>query len=105
MKLINTRSMIRDEIALCRDILARPINPPYGRDIHSIAKLDPETASVEDIQATKHVFPGTKACGECGQQSAVLVQLGQDPDDEGAIATVCLPCLQKAVELATKGEG
>ncbi len=43
-------------------------------------------------------------CDECGQDAAVLVQVGQEPDYESRTACVCVSCLRMALSTATGQE-
>ena len=38
-------------------------------------------------------------CDECGKDSDVLIEVGQEPDYESATAYICPNCLQKAIEI------
>lgn len=42
----------------------------------------------------------TEACDECGTYADPLVQLGQEPDYDSSTATICVPCIQKALNLS-----
>ena len=41
-----------------------------------------------------------KHCHECSSYAEIVVELGEEPDDESSTASVCLPCLRKAVAMA-----
>lgn len=38
-------------------------------------------------------------CHECGNDSEITIQLGQEPDYESATANICPVCLKKALEI------
>ena len=45
-------------------------------------------------------------CNECAQESTVLIELDDgDGIFEGHNFNICLPCIQRAAELAKEGEG
>ncbi len=46
----------------------------------------------------------SNTCDECGQNAAVLVQVGQEPDYESRTACVCVSCLRMALSTATGQE-
>jgi hypothetical protein len=62
--------------------------------------LDPETATAADV--TRIIGNGSwvsLVCDECGEDVPAAVAVGQPPDYESATATVCEPCLRKALAL------
>jgi hypothetical protein len=44
-------------------------------------------------------WAGPQKCHECDSMVYAVVEIGQEPDYDSATASVCLPCLRKAVAL------
>jgi hypothetical protein len=63
--------------------------------------LDLDTASADDVNAIvgNTSWTDPEGCDECGRPSWDCVQIGQEPDYESSTATVCLECLEKAIQL------
>lgn len=69
---------------------------------HKLAALDAETATAADVAAIIGNDSWTRIdhCDECGAENlAVAVRLADDT--ESSSADICLPCLRKAVRLAS----
>jgi hypothetical protein len=64
--------------------------------------LDVERATADDVASiignTSWVQP--KECNECGVESWLTVELGEEPDYESRTAFVCVGCLRAALVLA-----
>lgn len=39
-------------------------------------------------------------CNDCGSECVIAVEVGEEPDYESRTATLCLPCLRKALQMA-----
>lgn len=107
MKLICDRTGVRD--------VARRWDEQYkhydsdakvasGKTFSAISKelhaLDPESATADDVAKIigNRTWAGVYWCDECKGQVKVAMQVGAEPDYESATATVCGPCLRKALE-------
>lgn len=104
MKLLNERTKVRDVYA--RWLLQYPPDS-CAKDTLEIgerlAALDPETATANDVTAIigNDSWCGPTRCDECGQDAAVAVQLGEEPDYESRTIRVCSACLCKALGMLT----
>lgn len=69
-----------------------------SRKLHA---LDPEKATAADVATIigNTSWVGSSKCNECKQEVAAAVEVGDEPDYDSATATMCLPCLRKAVAL------
>jgi hypothetical protein len=74
----------------------------YGPDkALKLAELEAES-SLTEARASEIIGNESwtrNECSECGQDCFVTVTIGQESDYDSETASVCLPCLQKAVAL------
>lgn len=61
---------------------------------------DPDPDAVDTAIGNKSWT--TVRCNECSENKEELVQVGQPPDYESAIALLCVDCLRKALQLITQ---
>jgi hypothetical protein len=76
----------------------------YGADKALILSALEAEPNLTEARATAIIGNGSwtmNCCNECEQDCEITVRLGQEPDYESATASICLPCLQKAVTLAS----
>ncbi len=65
--------------------------------------LDLETVTAKKIAAVIGNDSWTEIhCDECDKNVNVAVRVGQEPDYQSNTATVCVPCLKKALRLAER---
>lgn len=43
----------------------------------------------------------TQSCHECGRESELVIEVGQEPDYESCTANMCIGCLEAALSLAS----
>ena len=109
MILITERVKIKEAIVKFRELFG---DGSYGGDIRGIAvgaelaKLNPETVSKAEVDALIGNKSWTRAenCSECGAADVVVVELGEELDNDSLTAFVCESCLRKALNLITKGD-
>ena len=67
----------------------------------ALAQLDLETCSAADIGVAMGQ-PGSgwavNRCNECGEDSPILIHIGDDPDYEAQWQDLCLDCLKRALK-------
>jgi hypothetical protein len=72
------------------------------REVHAeLLGLNLDTATAEDIEKIIGNGSWTRLpeCGECGQQTDVIVRVGEEPDYESQTAHLCPSCVRRAAEL------
>lgn len=80
-----------------------PDDPHHELIGKRLRELDLSTASKRTVNKIIGNDSWTRlpACDECGQKNVpVSVRVGQEPDWESRTATLCVPCLCKAVKEA-----
>jgi hypothetical protein len=111
MKLLNERVLIREVARRWKVQYAgyRGRNPKDTAEKEAIgrklAKLDGEMATAADVEAIIGNDSWTKIdhCDECGAENIpAAIRLA---DDSESSADICLPCLQKAMQLAKGAAG
>jgi len=107
MKLITQRQLIRD--------LPKRWQRQYageklgGRDkneiLERLKELDPETATKHDVAKIIENYSWTRLiCEQCAEDSVCVIVIGgKTPGSK--TSSLCLPCIQRAAELAKEGEG
>ena len=67
--------------------------------------LNTETATAADVAAIIGNSTWTDLrCDDCAAHVACVVELGPEPDYESATASVCVPCLARALTLAQSAD-
>lgn len=68
-----------------------------SQELHA---LDPETATADDVEKIvgNRTWAGVYWCDECNEKVSAAMQIGAEPDYDSATATVCGPCLRKALQ-------
>lgn len=110
MKLITERTLVRD--VATRWANAYPKAGPYGRDpqkqaiTKALAALDAEIATAADVAEIigNDSWCERPKCHECGETVDAAVQVGEELDYESNTATLCMACLQNALELMVQNE-
>ena len=108
MRTITKTDLLRSALAHWRDGAERG-SRPLAELWAAIAAADHRDA--ESVRAALEVanFPHARGfdrnyCDECGDDCAVLVQLGEAPGHDTATARICPDCLRDALAMA-EGEG
>ena len=101
MKVINERSQIRDVASRWDDTYKNGAPLGKGDVSRRLHELDPESATAADVENIigNPYWTARRDCDECGEPSDTVVQLGQEPDYEGATAKICGSCLVYAIQL------
>ena len=97
---IYQRDIIKDTVKNWETIDPHPISKWHIKVAQRLAKIDPETISVEEFNK---LFDNKKRydleCRECGETVPVLIRLGdEDPVDpyDGTVVHICEKCLDQA---------
>jgi len=80
-------------------------NNSYGEDkleiLERLKLLDLETVGAVTINnIIGNNSWTTLKCSECGKDSIVVIQVGEEPDYESATIQICLPCIDKLKQMA-----
>lgn len=102
MRLLDERSQIKATISHWLEYLPQWLpSPTHAIQLAAFQKLNPETATTEDVAKAKEGFASIEknTCGECGVEDWDIVEIGEPPNYESWTAYLCLDCLEKAVTL------
>jgi hypothetical protein len=77
----------------------------YGADKLVILRLLKQLPKPVDPDEVDRIIGNTSwtythHCSQCGQQSEVVIEVGQEPDYESATAWLCVPCVRKLAKFA-----
>jgi hypothetical protein len=81
-----------------------PANHGYGPDKdriwHALKALDKNKATPADVEQIIGNDSWTSLkCDECGNESEIVVRVGEEPDYESATASLCPACINKAASI------
>lgn len=104
MEIMNERFQIKQ--AIKNWIGMYGLEETYGADKRGrqvgkeLMALDQETATTSEVTEIIGVsWVYKKECGECGEKTWDIVEIGEIPNYESQTAYLCLNCLKKAVRL------
>lgn len=101
MKLI-TRQILADEApARFAGVYSRPGYARWTEAVEALLAL-PKPVSPDEVDRLigNKSWTAVPKCDECGTENhAVVVEVGEEPDNESRTACLCIGCVQKALAL------
>jgi hypothetical protein len=101
MKKITQRDLIKEVAKRWREQYTPFKNAPDKlRICLALDALDGNTASAEDVAAIiGNASWANLTCDDCEEYVTEVMELGQEPDYESHTASICGPCLEKALKI------
>lgn len=103
MKIITERVLIKEVAKRWKEQY-----PNSEQDIYQKLKLlNKETATAKDVENIigNSSWTNIPRCDECGQETEIVIQLGEEPDYESStIVIICEDCLKQAIKAVEGGK-